>query len=367
VGLLDYYRQFEGLSEEEVNAQLRTEAAERKSRQLARREIIDLGQTTWPRLPGPDVVAAITYAARRGLHSYSPPDRDALRSELAHRHGVGPDRVAVGHGAAALLQALVGTLVDPGREIVCPWPSFALFPEIAVRARAELVAARRLSAEALLAAVTSDTRLVLLARPNDPTGELLPLAELQRVLEALPETAALVLDEALVDYIDAEPVDATVALLEHHPRLLLVRSFSKAWGLAGLRCGYVIGGPGSEPLLRRVEPTLGIGDLAIAGVLESMRDGGELVRRRAGAVAVQRGRLSAALRNAGFELPDSQANFLWVSHPHIAGADLVAGLHDRGIVVAPGRLLTGEPGAMRIQVRDEQASERLLEALLGLV
>ena len=366
MGLLDYYKQFEELSDAEVRAQLRRQADERRSSELARRDVLDLSQTTWPRLPGPDVVSAVTYAARRGLNSYSAADRDALRVQLAHEHRVPADRIAIGHGAAALLESAASELLEGDQQIVCAWPSYSLFPAIAVRAHSQLVPARRLEAEAILDVVTQRTRIVLLARPNDPTGELLERAALEHLLTELPEHVAVLLDEALVDYIDAEPVDAAVALLERHPRLVVVRSFSKAWGLAGLRCGYALGGPGAEPLLERLEPATGIGDLAAAGALESLRERRALTLR-VRQVAGERVRLAAELREAGFELTDSQANFLWISHPRLESSELTAALNERGILVASGSMLAGDPGALRIQVREPEASGRLLEALLAIL
>ena len=100
--------------------------------------------------------------------------------------------------------------------------------------------------------------MVALASPNDPTGELLATDELERLLDGLPDGVAVLLDESLVEFADAQPIDSSLGLLEDHPRLLVFRSFSKAWGLAGLRCGYAVGGPGSEELLAELEPDLGV-------------------------------------------------------------------------------------------------------------
>lgn len=362
MGPLDYYRQFEGLSEAEVSADLRRQAGERRRRALERVAPLDLSQTTWGELPHPYVVNAVTYVARRGLHRYPRRQTDELRSELAHRHGVEPRRLAIGHGAAELLSSAARALIEPGQELITSWPAYPLFPLMARRAGGRAVPVHAPGVDALLAAVTDDTRVVALARPADPTGELPALGELERLLRALPEQVAVLLDEALVEFVDAEPVDAALALLQEHPRLLVFRSFSKAWGLAGLRCGYAIGAPGSEALLERLEPELGLGDLAQAGALESLRSCSELVRRRAQALARERATLAAAMRERGLELPDSQSNFLWVAHPTLAGAELAARLERGGILVAAGAAL-GDPDHVRITVRDERARERLLSAL----
>lgn len=216
------------------------------------------------------MVNAVTWTARRGMHGYADPAGGELRTELARRHGVSPGRVAVGHGAAQLLEAAVQELLGPGDELLSPWPTYPLYPLLARRRGAQAVPARGVSVAALAGAVTPRTRLVMLCSPNDPTGEAVSAGALRVLLEGLPERVVVVLDEALVDFATSRPRDAALRLLEDHPRLLVVRTFSKAWGLAGLRCGYALGGPGAEPLLERLAPPLGLGELALAGALEAL-------------------------------------------------------------------------------------------------
>jgi histidinol-phosphate aminotransferase len=217
--------------------------------------------------------------------------------------------------------------------------------------------------DALLAAVAGhDTRVVALASPNDPTGELFAVAELQRLLRELPDGVAVLLDEALVEFAGPQAANASLALLEQHPRLLVFRSFSKAWGLAGLRCGYALGGPGSEALLAELEPDLGVSEISQAAALEALRTGSEPLAKRVGAVSEQRALLTTALRERHFEVSNSQANFLWVAHPTLDGAELTARLHSAGILVAAGAAL-GEPRHIRVSLRDEAATTRLLGAI----
>jgi histidinol-phosphate aminotransferase len=367
MGLLDYYRQFEGLSEEEVNADLREQAAERKRKALTRVVTLDLSHTTWPELPHPNVVNAITFVARAGLHRYPHVHGSRLRAELAERHGLPAGRLIVGNGAGELLSAATRALIEPGQELLTIWPSYPLFPIMARRAhgRAVPIAAGMSSAgvDALLAAAPEhNTRVVALASPNDPTGELLPLAELQRLLAELPEGVAVLLDESLIEFAEAQPIDASVALLEEHPQLLIFRSFSKAHGLAGLRVGYALGGPGSEELLTELEPDLGVSEVTQAGALEELHSGAELMARRVRTICEERTRLSAELRERHFEVADSQANFLWAAHPSLDGGELSARLARVGLLVAAGDAL-GEPRYMRITIRNRAASQRLLEAL----
>ncbi|MGH2853046.1 MAG: aminotransferase class I/II-fold pyridoxal phosphate-dependent enzyme [Solirubrobacteraceae bacterium] len=367
MGLLDYYRQFEGLSEEEVNRELREEAAERRRKALTRVQKIDLSQTTWPELPHANIANAITFSARRGLQLYPYLRGSELRNELADRHGIDPARLILGNGAAQLLSAATRALIEPGQELITTWPSYPLYPIMARRAHGRAVPVSG-GVDALLQAVAEhdDTRVVAVASPNDPTGELLGVAELRRLLDGLPEGVAMLLDEALIEFADAQPIDASLRLLEEYPRLLVFRSFSKAWGMAGLRIGYALGGPGSEELLGELEPDLGVNELSQAGALEALRRASGLLADHVRVVAVERARLTAALRRRDFEVADSQANFLWVAHPTLEGDELAARLARTGVLVAAGAAL-GESRHVRIGICNPAASDRLLTAIDGLM
>jgi histidinol-phosphate aminotransferase len=361
VGLLDHYRQFEGLSEEEHNADLRQAAQERRARALARVEPIDLSQTTWPELPPSDVVNAVTFVARRGLHRYLDAHAGELRGELAASLGLDGEQVVVGNGAAQLLSAAAQALMEPGDELVTPWPSYPLYPLMARRARAGAVPVPGFGAEPVLRAINERTRIVALCNPNDPTGELLSTAELDELLSALPERVVLLLDEALGDYAD-RPRDESLSLLERHPRLLVFRTFSKAWGLAGLRCGYAVGAPEAAPLLERLAPELGLNELAQAGVLEALRHAGRTVARRVDAVRAERGRLVGELRGLGLDVTDTQANVVWLRREGLDGAELAARLERSGVIVAAGARF-GDDERIRAAVQSRAAGDRLLQAL----
>jgi histidinol-phosphate aminotransferase len=254
--------------------------------------------------------------------------------------------------------------MEPGDELITPWPSYPLFPVAARQAHGHPVPVGGLGVEPILAALNHRTRLVALCNPNDPTGELLPVDALRALLEGLPDRVVVLLDEALRDFVEAEDLDATLALLDAFPRLLIFRTFSKAWGLAGLRCGYALGGPGAEPLLEQLAPPLGVSELAQTGALEAVRTVAGAVRRRGETIAVQRARLAEGLGERGLEAPRSEANVVWLSAPgpH-GGADLAARLERSGIVVQPG-VGVGVPDRVRITVPHRaQDVDRLLRAL----
>ena len=362
MGLLDYYKQFEGMSEEEVNVGLREEAAERRRKALARVETLDLSQTTWPELAHPRIVSAITYVARRGLQRYPHLHASDLRNELAHRHDFDPARLILGNGAAELLTSATRALIEPGQQLLTAWPSYPLYPIMARRAHGRAVPVSGGVDAMLEAAQDSDTRVIALASPNDPTGELLAAAELERLLEGLPDSVAVLLDESLVEFADAQPTDSSLALLEKHSRLIVFRSFSKAWGLAGLRVGYAFGGPGSEELLAELAPDLGVSEVSQAGALEALRSCSDLLSRHVSMICEERPRLIAALRDRDFDVTDSQANFVWAAHAPLTGDELAARLARAGVLVAAGAAL-GEPHHVRIAIRHSGTTERLLSAI----
>jgi len=363
MGLLDYYKQFEAMTEEEVNAGLREQAAERRRKALTRVETLDLSLTTWGELPHPRIVSAITFGARRGLQRYPHLGGADLRGRLAERHGVDPERLILGNGAAELLSAATRALLEPGQQLLTRWPSYPLYPIMARRAHGRAVPVSGGVDELLQAAADgTQVRAIALASPNDPTGELLAAADLRRLLDGLPEGVAVLLDESLVEFSDAQPTSTSLVLLEQHPRLLVFRSFSKAWGLAGLRIGYAIGSPNSGELLAELAPDLGVSDLSQAGAFEALHSCSELIDARVRTICEERPRLIAALRERRFEVADSQANFVWAAHPKLAGAQLAAHLERSGILVAAGDAL-GEPRHARIAVHSSAATDRLLAAI----
>lgn len=363
MGLLDYYKQFAGLTEEEVSADLRERSQERRAQSLARVESLDLSGLHWHEFPHPDVTAAITFAARRALNR--PPDHyaTALREEIARRHGVELERVVAGHGAAQLIQSALRTLLAPGDEVILPWPAYRELPTMARLAGGRPVPlAGSASPKRLLSAVTDRTRVVVICNPNDPTGEWLEPDALEALGRGLPARAWVILDEALVEFAGAEAARESLGLLDELPRLLIVRTLSKAYGLAGLRCGWALGPAGAAEALAGVAPAGALSTPVQAGAVEALRKEGALVGQRALQVADERARLEAALAATPYDARPSRSNAVWLRLPGVSGPALAARILDAGIRVAPGNAW-GDDDHVRIQVQSPAATDRTLRAL----
>jgi histidinol-phosphate aminotransferase len=361
MGFRDYYRQYEDIDQANLNRERRARRQEEKRKALERLPDVDLSGTEWPELPHSEIVNAAIARARGLVNRY--PDRHAegVRRLLAERHGVKPEQIALGNGAAELLQSAALARLGPGSELLTPWPSYPLYPLLAAHAGARPVFA----ADGLgPGAATERTRVVVLCNPNDPTGAYVPSGELRALLEGLPSHVHVLLDEALVHFQDVEDVDACLHLVEDFPRLLVVRTFSKIYGLSGLRAGYAVG---SDPaLLAAVAPVLGVNALTQAALEHALRTGDREIERRRRAVSRERGRLTDGLRGLGADVSDSQANFVWLRAPGMSGDALAAALRRQGVVVAPGGPL-GADDHVRVGVLNEAATTRVLRAYENVV
>jgi histidinol-phosphate aminotransferase len=366
VGLLDYYRQFDDIDQEELNRGLREKRRREKEMELQVVPNLDLSSTEWPDFPNSEVVNAAIFVARGRVNGY--PDRYAstIRSALAARHEVDPEQIVFGNGATELLQEASHLFLSPGDELVTHWPSYPLFPLMTARAGARPVAVDAAGGAAdpaaMLAAVTDRTKVMVVCNPNDPTGDYLPAQSLRWLLSELPEHVHVLLDEAYVHFQDIEPLDSCLKLVAEFPRLLVFRTFSKVYGMAGLRAGYVVGSTEASRELEAISPPLGVNALTQAGIEHALKMGDGEVDRRRNLVIEQRKRILAALPSLSVDAPPSQGNFVWLAKAGISGAMLASRLENEGVIVAPGGAL-GAEDHVRVSVRGAAATERLLAAL----
>jgi histidinol-phosphate aminotransferase len=366
MGLLDYYRQYDDVDPEEINRGLRERRRREKMLALQEVPVLDLSSTEWPDFPHSEIMNAAIYAARGRVNSY--PDRHSkeIRRQLAERHGVEPEQIVLGNGAAELLQATALVLIHRGDELVTPWPSYPLYPLMAQRAGGRPVAVDlrggRADLDAVRDAVGDDTRVVVICNPNDPTGTYVTADELGGLASSLPDHVHLLVDEAFVEFQDVEPRDAVLQLVDAFPRMLVFRTFSKIWGLSGLRAGYAVGSRASGELLGSIAPALGVNVLTQAGICYALGMDESAIEKRRALVIEQRRRILDELHDLPVDAPDSQANFVWLHAAELSGAALAARLEDKRVLVAPGGPL-GADDCVRASIRYAGATGRLLSAL----
>ena len=366
MGLLDYYKQFEDIGESEFNATLRARRAEEKALALEHVPVLDLSSTEWPELPHAEVVGASVYQARGRLNGYPDPEARQVRRQLAERHNIRSSQIVFGNGAAELIRSAVYVLASQGDEVVVPRPSRARYATIASRAGVRLVQPAlpggMLDTEGVLGAVGPRTRVVILCNPNDPTGTYAPAAGIGDLVARLPEHVHTLVDESYIEFQDVEAQDSVMSLVEAFPRLVVLRSFSKIYGLSGVRAGYAVGSAAASALLAALAPALGVNALTQATVRQALNVGDADIQRRRESVITERSRMLDELANMAVTVPDSQANFLWIRAHEVPGKDLMARLEGSRVHVADGEPL-GDADCVRAAIRDRHAADRLLWAL----
>jgi histidinol-phosphate aminotransferase len=303
--------------------------------------------------------------AARELNRYPDGGAYRLHAALAGRHGVAFDEVAVGAGADGCIDMLSQAVLDPGDEVVCGWPSFPSYVIYALKQGAvpKTVPLRdhRYDLDALLDAVTPRTKLAYVCHPNNPTGTTNTRAELDAFFDRVPEHVLVVVDQAYFEYIDdADYPDAVEEYLKRGRRVIVLRTFSKIYGLAGLRVGYAVGPRRCVAAMTKVRRPFDITTPAQIAALASLDDTTEIVRRR----AVNRdglARLETTLREHGFDPVPSVGNFVYAE----TGADATE-LFDRllreGVIVRPLAGF-GAPSAIRVSVGTPEENDFFAAAL----
>lgn len=310
--------------------------------------------------PLPSVVEAITAEAGR-IHRYPSMGAVEARVAIARHHGVSADEVAAGPGSSGVLQQIISAVCGHGDEVVFAWRSFEAYPILvavagAVSVRVPLLADEHHDLDAMAAAITDRTRLVILCSPNNPTGVSISGDALERFLQSVPPRVLVVLDEAYVEFQRGPGVDA-LAFYRRYPNLCILRTFSKAYGLAGLRIGYAIARPDIAEGLRRTAVPFGVNRMAQAAAVASLAAEEEILERT-DAVAAERTRVIEALRGYGWDVPDSQANFYWLRASDELRERLLTALGEADILVR-GYAVDG----VRITLADAATNDRVLAVL----
>ena len=328
-------------------------------------DIIKLASNESPWGPHPAVVEAIAAAASR-LNRYPDQYSKYLRRRIAQRFEVEPSQVAIGNGSCELLLAAAEALCEPGDEILFAWPSFSIYPHLAAltgasEIRVPLAEGYVHDLDAMLTEITAATQLVCVNNPNNPTGTHLPASRIAAFLEKVPQHVTVALDETYIEFQTNDDPDDTVDFLKRFPNVVLLRTFSKVYGLAGLRCGYALGSAKFRAAVDAVRQPFSVNELAQVAGAEALMHGDDVLGRVERTI-VERVFVEEGARDLGLDPPDSQANFSWIPLGDHDEAEVIQRLGERGIVVRGGTSLGG-PGHIRVTYGTRGENERFLEAL----
>jgi histidinol-phosphate aminotransferase len=318
--------------------------------------------------PLPEVREAIGRALT-SLNRYPDPSNSLLRGRLSERYEVPPSRIAIGNGSCDILLAVGEALLEPGAELIYAWPSFSIYPHLAAASGARAVTVALDEREchdlpAMLREITVATRLAIVCNPNNPTSTALPLSEIAAFIDEVPPHVCVILDEAYCEFNLLDDPDASIDLLDTHPNLVLLRTFSKVHGLCGLRVGFALCGSEALPrALNQVRQPFFCNALAQAAAVEALSHQDAVLDRVTRTVA-ERISLDERLRAMGIVPADSQANFCWL---HL-GEDrdeqaVMRTLAERGVLVRGGSALGSPTPALRVTYGLPEENVRFLDAL----
>jgi histidinol-phosphate aminotransferase len=329
------------------------------TRELGIAEAIKLASNEVPYGPLPGVPEAVA-EAMQSSHRYPDMGVDELREALGDRYGVPAERIVTGCGSVALAEILAKATCLPGDEIVHAWRSFEAYPIIsagvgATGVRVPNTAGHGHDLPAMADAITDRTRLVVVCNPNNPTGTAVRKDQLDRFLARVPSDVLVVLDEAYRELVTDPAVPDALATYADRPNVVVLRTMSKAWGLAGLRMGYLVAQPEVAAVLRKVLTPFSTSLVAQAAALAALRQSDE-VERRCALVVSERDRVTEALRKLGVEVPGSQANFVWLPLGDRSAA-FGAACESRGVIVRPF-----PPDGVRVTIGTAEENDQFLAA-----
>jgi histidinol-phosphate aminotransferase len=302
---------------------------------------------------------------------YPDPRGLSLKTALAKKLGVSIDRIALGNGSHELLILIAQCFADPSRSIVFSQYGFAVFPIAtaatgAIALRVPALPATHATApyghdlDALASAVRADTRIVYIANPNNPTGTWFDDAAFDRFIARVPRDVIVVVDEAYAEYVDVPGLSGALRVADRYPNLVVTRTFSKAYALAGLRVGYLVAHPSVVAVIERLRESFNVNNVALAAAEAALADDDHLAKARAFNRS-ERDWLGGALAAHGYRVLPSQTNFVMIDLGRDA-AGLERHLFERGVVVRPMGGY-GLPQTLRISVGSRAENQRLLDAL----
>lgn len=339
----------------------------RKRYQLERLAVLSANEVPWG--PFPEVIDAMR-SALDDLNRYPDGACNDLRALIAAQRGVGEDTLVFGNGSCELLMLLGQAFLSPVHHAVFPHPSFVMYRSIAL-ANASPFTAVPLTGldhdlEAMLAAVQSDTSLLIVCNPNNPTGSYLEPAVVREFLERVPKDVVVVLDEAYEEFVTIPGRRDSAAWVPEFPNLVILHTFSKVYGLAGLRIGYGVADPQVVRALDKLRQPFNVHSLAQVAAMTSLQLPERLEERRR-RIAAERSRVAAGLRGMGINYHPSQANFLLVDVTGlgIPGPEVAQALLERGVLTRSGYAMDC-PGWIRVTMGEVEEGDQFLAAMAEL-
>jgi histidinol-phosphate aminotransferase len=328
-------------------------------------DAVKLASNESPFPPHPAVIEAIA-AAAAGTNRYPDPSARVLRGRLAERFDSDPARIAVSNGSCEILLAGALALCEEGDEILYAWPSFSMYPHLPALSGAREIQVPLTDGyvhdlDAMLEEVTAATQLLVICNPNNPTGTYLPAERIGAFVERVPDRVTVILDEAYIEFQASDDPDATLDLLPSHPNLVLLRTFSKCYGLAGLRVGYALGTPQFRAAVDAVRQPFSVNHVAQAAAAEAILHQDD-VTDRVEKNLIERLFVEEEIRALGLEAADSEANFSWLALGDRDEAEVVDSLARDAVAIRAGSALGG-PGHLRVTYGTRPENERFITAL----
>jgi histidinol-phosphate aminotransferase len=336
---------------------------EELERELGITDVIKLASNENPLPPSGRVLKAIADALP-DLNRYPDDSGHALRQALARRHGITADHIVLGNGSNDLIELVVRAFLRPGEEAVIPHPSFVIYPKVvqAVGGIRVVVTLRdyRLDLEAMARAITPMTKMVLIANPNNPTATVVTADEVEHFMARVPDRVIVVFDEAYVEFAQGPDFPDTLSYIGHGRRVVMLRTFSKAASLAGLRVGYAVADRDCIALLNRIRQPFNVNSLAQAAALAALDDDSHVLECLR---LIEAGRhyLCEEFASMGLKFAPSRANFILVDVGRNAG-DVFHWLLKEGVIVRPMASF-GMESALRVTIGTPQENRRFVKAL----
>ncbi len=328
-------------------------------------DVVKLASNESPFSPAPAVQEVIANCLK-DLNRYPDAGAVALRRAVAEHYDLPAGQVTVGNGSCEILLAAAEALIELGCELVYAWPSFSMYPQMAaltdtVPTTVPLTENYEHDLDAMADAINERTRLMVVCNPNNPTGTYLPSDEISKLLEKVPDSVCVILDEAYTDFQTVEDPDTSLDLMKRYPNLVLLRTFSKIHGLAGLRVGYALCSTEFRDAVDAVRQPFSVNRLAQAAAIEALRHQDDVTRRTEQNV-VERMWIEEELQRLGLESPRSQANFSWIALGLRDEDRVVEGLARNGVIVRPGKAV-GAEDYIRVTYGTRTENERFISAL----